>query len=280
MTGARSLTVTLGGRWCGSYGVARCPAHADREPSLKIRDDATKLDGIDVHCFAGCTWQNVKIELQRQGLLETELPRCPRTAEATPPGTILSPKTDDDTKKRIGFALRIWRETVPLKDTPGLRYFTERRGLHIGTFDLDHALRWHQHEHMIVGLMTDPSSNVPTGIHRTFLAKDATKISRKMLGRVGVIRLIPDDEVTLGLGIAEGIEDALAVMLSGWRPVWAATSAGGIDRFPVLTGIESLTVFADSDATGLKAARVCVERWISAGREARISHPKELADVA
>ena len=57
MIGAQALTKALGGRWCGSYGLVRCPTHDDREPSLKVRDDANKLDGIDVHCFAGCSWQ-------------------------------------------------------------------------------------------------------------------------------------------------------------------------------------------------------------------------------
>jgi putative DNA primase/helicase len=58
MTTGREVTKALGGRWCGSYGLARCPAHDDREPSLKIRDDARKLDGLDLHCFAGCDWQD------------------------------------------------------------------------------------------------------------------------------------------------------------------------------------------------------------------------------
>jgi hypothetical protein len=66
MTGARTITEALGGRWCGSYGIVRCPAHDDREPSLKIKDDARNSDGIDVHCFSGCSWQDVKVELQRQ----------------------------------------------------------------------------------------------------------------------------------------------------------------------------------------------------------------------
>ena len=32
--------------WCGSYGLARCPAHDDRKPSLKIRPDQAKRDAI------------------------------------------------------------------------------------------------------------------------------------------------------------------------------------------------------------------------------------------
>jgi hypothetical protein len=43
--------------------------------------------------------------------------------------------------------------------------------------------------------------------------------------------------------------------------VWAATSAGAIAKFPVLHGIESLTIFADADATGLRSAAACQERW-------------------
>ena len=31
MIGAHVLTKALGGRWCGSYGLARCPTHDDRE---------------------------------------------------------------------------------------------------------------------------------------------------------------------------------------------------------------------------------------------------------
>ena len=57
---ARAITKALGGRWQAHYGVCRCPVHADREPSLKVRDDSRKSDGIDVHCFAGCEWQDVK----------------------------------------------------------------------------------------------------------------------------------------------------------------------------------------------------------------------------
>ena len=77
-----------------------------------------------------------------------------------------------------------------------------------------------------------------------------------------------------GLGITEGIENALAVaQAAGWRPIWAATSAGAIARFPVLDGIDALTVFADQDKPGIEAAQACAERWTEAGKEARIIAP-------
>ena len=64
---AQDLTKALGGRWTGASGVARCPAHDDREPSLSIRDGA---DGEPVvNCFAGCDWRDVKDALRADGLL-------------------------------------------------------------------------------------------------------------------------------------------------------------------------------------------------------------------
>ena len=223
---ARTIVTAMGGRWCGTYGVVICPCHADRNPSLKIRDDWRKLDGIDLHCFAGCAWLDIKNAFQAMGLLESEPSRCPVAAEARVPGTI-SPQNDDDTEARIETALKLWQQSAPLLDTPGERYFVEQRGLHVGLPDLDHALRWHAGAGAVVGLMTDAVTNKPTGIHRTFLNADATKRERKMLGRQGVIRLSPDEEVTFGLGIVEGIEDGLSLLTSrlgssvvcdfGWR---------------------------------------------------------------
>jgi putative DNA primase/helicase len=124
--------------------------------------------------------------------------------------------------------------------------------------------------------MTHPVSGEPVGIHRTFIDVEGAKMDRKMLGQQGVIRLSPDDAVTMSLGIAEGIEDGMAVLLSGWAPVWSATSAGAIARFPVLLGIESLTVFADADKAGMQSAETCRERWIDANREVAIVAPRRL----
>ena len=162
---------------------------------------------------------------------------------------------------------------MPLAGTLAERYFVQHRTLGVRLLDLDHCLRWHAKIRAVVALMTDPVSNEPTGIHRTFLDGDGAKLERKMLGRQGVVRLSPDDEVAMGLGITEGIEDGLAVLLSGWAPVWAATSAGAIARFPVLDGIEALTIFADADAPGIKAANACSARWRSAGLDACVAAP-------
>jgi hypothetical protein len=248
---ARAVTKALGGTWQGRYGLCCCPVHADSNPSLKLSDSDRR--GIDVHCFAGCDWKEIKDELKRQGLIGN--------------GPLNIQPRPEPEPKQVDWSL--WHRAVPLRGTLGEKYFIEHRKLKIGGLDLDHALRFNRVHRMIVALMTDPITNDPVGIHRTYLNPDGKKIERKMLGRQGVVRITPDEDVTYGLGIAEGIEDALAVALD-WGPAWAATSAGAIERFPVLPGIDRLTIFADADAAGTRTARSCADRWISAGREAQV----------
>jgi len=88
-----------------------------------------------------------------------------------------------------------------------------------------------------------------------------------------VIRLWPDESVTRGLAISEGIETALAAA-HGSSPVWAAIDAGNLGAFPLLDGIESLTIIADHDDAGLSAANNCARRWANAGREVRVATPR------
>jgi hypothetical protein len=132
----------------------------------------------------------------------------------------------------------------------------------------------------MLALMTNPATGEPCGVHRTFLARDGNGKApgplpaKMMAGAAGVVRLVPDEDVTMGLGIAEGIETSFSVMQGyGWRPVWAATSAGMIRTFPVLPGIEALTLFADADGAGITAAEACAERWAEAGREVEVIAP-------
>ena len=167
-------------------------------------------------------------------------------------------------------ALNQWADAKrSINDTPAATYL-KSRGIEIEGDSYRHVLRWHAPASALIALMTDPQNGEPCGIHRTFLDASAQKRERKMLGNQGVIRIAPDDDVTGGLGICEGLEDALSIELSGWSPVWAATSAGAIARFPILNGIECLTIFSDRDEAGVKASKTCADRWRSAGQIATV----------
>ena len=96
--------------------MARCPVHADRTPSLKISDSDSTDDGIDVVCFAGCDWRDVKDELRATGLLPEFQPgqSAPR-----PPRQPRPKDTEPDPQKlaNIEYAREIWVSSLPAGGT-------------------------------------------------------------------------------------------------------------------------------------------------------------------
>lgn len=179
---------------------------------------------------------------------------------------------------------RLWSTCRPITaDDPAGRY------LHARGCTLPHPegdLRWHPAlKHpcghtgaAAVGLVTDAVNNAPISLHRTWLMGDgsggkaAIEKPRLLLQNHrkagGVVRLWPDCEVTMGLGLAEGVETALT-LARVFVPVWATVDAGNLGSFPVLDGIESITIAVDNDPAGLKAADALTLRWWQAGREVR-----------
>jgi len=134
------------------------------------------------------------------------------------------------------------------------------------------------HPAAMVARVTDVITAAPISLHFTRLNPDGSKHAdgKRLLGghrkAGGCIRLWPDEAVTTGLAIAEGIESALSAA-HAFTPIWAAIDAGNLAAFPVLGGIEALTLFADNDPAGMSAARTCAARWADAGREAFITMP-------
>lgn len=201
------------------------------------------------------------------------------------PGTIKGPSFE-------GEPARLWQRCAPIIPGTVAAVYLERRGCALPHPDGD--LRWlpalrHPSGAVLpalVALVTDAVTAEPMTLHRTWLRQDGA--GKAELDRVrllwpglpkggGVVRLWPDEEVTMGLGVAEGIETALTMAL-GLAPVWAAIDAGNLAKLPVLPGIESITIAADHDppnprtgrSTGIEAAEACAQRWADAGREARL----------
>jgi hypothetical protein len=116
-----------------------------------------------------------------------------------------------------------------------------------------------------------PVEAEPRAVMRTALTVDGKKIGRMAYGPVrgSAIKLSDDADVTMGLIIGEGLETTLAAMVFGLAPAWALGSAGGIAKFPVLSGIEALTILAETDDGGAneQAIEECFSRWTAAGRE-------------
>jgi len=180
-------------------------------------------------------------------------------------------------------ARRLWCEALPARGTLAEKYLTSRGlALEDAAPLRFHPRAWRNKTYgapgpAMLALMTCAKTAEPVGTHCTYLAPDGSakaegERAKVMLGRSGVIRLSPLEG--LALGIAEGIETALAVMQrAGWRPVWAATCAGAVGRFPIMPGAASLAIFADADPPGMAAAREAAQRWRNAGKAARIIAP-------
>ena len=154
----------------------------------------------------------------------------------------------------------------------------------------DGDLRFHPHLYCpetktelpaLVAKVTTVLGNRTIGVHRIWFRPSESKAVKKM--RLGgsdelvCIRLWPDDAVTMALGITEGVESALAAA-GMFKPMWSTVDASQMAKFPLLAGIESLTIFADYDKAGLHAARAAWRRYMQAGVNANLLRPERMGD--
>ena len=167
-----------------------------------------------------------------------------------------------------------------------------KRGININDVPEHGGLRYHARcpwqggtTPAIVGRFTTALGNEPRGIWRRPLSGEKPMTLGPMAGCV--IRLWPDEAVEQGLVLGEGVETTLAAATvithrgTLLQPAWAACSAGSLERFPVLSGIEALTILVDHDHAdprgrhaGQEAAAACAARWSAAGREVIRLTPK------
>jgi hypothetical protein len=257
---------------------------------LSIKIDPAAPDGFIVHSFAGddaitCRdYVRAALGLGAWGRRRQKpLPSRPRPSTVAP---------HDDAAGRSSLALRIWNEAHDPRGTVVAKHLASRGLTLTGDFAGD-VIRFHpalKLDGVLVGAMValfrDVTTNEPCGIHRTFLDGAGCKLARKMLGRCkhAAVKLDADEKVTLGLTIGEGLESCLAAQLAGFQPAWALGSAGAIGTFPVLPGIEAITILGEIGDGGAnhRAAQACAARWMDAGQEAFMVSPcvgSDLNDV-
>jgi putative DNA primase/helicase len=244
------------------------PGHSPADRSLSIRIDPTDSLGFKVHSFAGDDWQVCRDYVAAAlGLRYAGSGISPRTLQ---PSRYIGKVSSE-------FPLQLWSETVAAPNTLAEKHLAFRN---LALPDRhEEVLRFHPscpfgknaRHPCIVALYRDIRTNEPKAIHRTALTPDGKKIDRKALGPKGgcAIKLSADEDVAEGLTIAEGIETALAGMALHFRPAWALGTAGEVAKFPLLSGIECLTILVDNDTsgTGQASALECSRRWTSMGRE-------------
>lgn len=257
-------------RRSGKSWTACCPVHDDRSPSLSI---GYGEKGILLNCLAGCPSDAIVTAL---GLSWADLFYDGAGHDKTP---LNITRIDPPLVGLQPWAQSLWDESQPLSGV-ALDYLKSRQCV-IPPQDGD--LRWHSSARhssgyagdALIALITHIKTAEPISLHRTWITstgKADVSPSRMFAAnhraKDGVIRLFPDDWVTTGLGIAEGIETALS-LAHEHQPVWAAISATNMGRLPVLGGIECLTIAVDADDAGRKAADDLSRRYHDAGVKVR-----------
>ncbi len=281
MTGAREIVKRLGGHWCGRYGMARCPAHKDRTPSLKV--SVGPNGDVVVHCFAGCDWRDVKDALRQRSLLPEWVPGGDHGHTGKPRarpdlGKARNAADRADEAKRIQQALEIWRRCVPAPGTLVEKYL-RARGI---TIPAPRSLRYlaaakHQPTGLILPAMVagvqGPDGRV-VAVHRTFLSRNGTaKASvsepRMSLGPVagGAVHLA---KANGRLAVSEGIETGLSVLQATGIPTWAALSATNMVNVILPPGIRDVILAPDGDEAGEMGAQQAARRFVQEGRAVRI----------
>ena len=231
------------------YNAARTPEQLDREVELrrkrlvaqeKARQDEDRRTRRSLNAVwkASVPLTAIVAEPGRLYLLHRGLIRIPRTAEIRFHPELTYRDQDSGTVRGRFAALIARVRTVSGQPGSLLRLYTNAAG---------DKLPWEDRKK----LMAHPSSTVLTG---------------------GAIHLGPVARV---LGVAEGLETALAVTELFGISCWATYSATMLENFVPPPGVEKVVVFADKDVsgTGERAAKKLVERLWDMGITAGIRLP-------
>lgn len=165
----------------------------------------------------------------------------------------------------------IWKQNMPavLRAHAGLTYIHGREKTNYGKFPC------------LLAPIKDKAGRL-VSIHRIFLSPEGDKApvpdAKKMMSphseiRGAAIKLFPAGEV---LGVAEGIETALAVHAITRMPMWSCVSATLMELVDIPDSVKHVVIWADLDRSqrGLEAADTLADRLEAQGKTVEIFLPQ------
>lgn len=171
-----------------------------------------------------------------------------------------------------GMIQKIWKESAELVGDSPVRKYLRNRGLMYFPKVLKYNPACFNAETggplpAMIAPVQNPD-NKCVALHRTYLTPDGAKaavekvkmltpVTEKICG--GAIRLFPYDDT---LGVAEGIETAIACMQLLGVPTWAAISSSIMEKFEPPESARKIIIFGDNDPnyTGQKTAYILANR--------------------
>ena len=290
--GLREVARATGGEIVGQSVLCPGPGHGPRDRSLSVKLSPGSPLGFVVFSHAGddfaASRDHVAARLGIRAFQPGARLDASRSAPARPPR---APAPEPDHAARIARAVAIWNEAGDAHGTVVETYLASRGLMLPDSMEVlrfnpscpwrDEAENRTIYVPAMIAAMRSIETDAITGIHRTRLTVEGAKVDRRMIGIAAgaAVKIDADDAVTGGLNIGEGIETAMTGCIFGLRPAWALGSAAGISSFPVLAGLECLTILAENDPTNAKAIETCARRWHAAGREVVIVQPKIGSDL-
>lgn len=287
------------GRWPGilaTFGLTEkqlsgkhtaCPVCGGRD-RFRFDDKDGRGTYYCSHCGAG---DGVSLVMSLRGLNFKDAAAEIEALAGVQPVQQAKPSIGDDEK--LARLRRVRRESRPLAPGDEAMRYLAGRGLDLATppdnLRLHPGLAYHDGEKIIgkfacmVALVQSPDGSGVT-LHRTYLQngrKAPVEEPKKLMPGKPVsgaaIRLSPAE---VCLGIAEGIETALAASQIAVMPVWSCITANGIETFEPPEGITSIVIFGDNDEsfTGQKAAFVAAHRLGQRGINVEVRIPPEVGD--
>jgi putative DNA primase/helicase len=236
---------------------------------------------VCTHCEGG---DGIKLAMAYLGADFTEAIKRVQQAAGTATVTPIKTNISDEGQRTACRAL--WQDSQPItQGDPAWRYL-ERR---LGQVPFSPWLRFVQRMRYqgenpsflpgMIARVIAPDGKSST-IHRTFLTDDGWKApgdspKRLMPGHVAAgsaVRLSPATDV---LGIAEGIETALAASILFDVPVWAVLGTANMEAFTPPDSVRELVIFADNDAkfAGQAAAYRLAFKTAVKDRQVRVEMP-------
>jgi putative DNA primase/helicase len=285
------------GRWSGilpEFGVSpRCLSGKHDPCPICGGRDRFRFDDLDgrgtwICSRCGEAGDGFKLAMKASGLSFREVAR--RVDQVVGSVPIHAPPKARDAEDIRRSKEKLWRSSSPIScDDPSGRWLQHRVGLQ----EFPPCLRYAPGAFYdgdigplpcMLAKVAAADSRSAT-IHRTFLTPDGRKASvpapRKLVAggfpRGGAVRLAPHADV---IGVAEGIETALAASKLFDMPVWAAITAGGLEGWIWPDDIRRIVIFGDNDVnfTGQNAAYALAKRARASGVEAEVCIPPEAGD--